>query len=179
MAHRSWTTRRLAEVPAIGLANFYDSVTEQAAAANVWSFAVGADVRICGLTTPDDWRELVDRYPYRLPCRPRDWDRWTRGTKSWLLPDWSRVAEDYDGVHVTVGACLSTWGSAVPVAGGYSTISGWMPDATVWLDNVLENRRLVLSKEGVGWVRLCQWRQPPGKKHDVQREPSSSSSPSP
>lgn len=49
------------------------------------------------------------------------------------LPGWRVVAEHFDGVHVT---------------DGYSPLAGWDPDATLWLNDVIEATERVGEWEG-------------------------------
>ena len=58
------------------------------------------------------------------------------------------VAEDFDGIHVTVGGYLATRGVAVPVADGYSVLAGWDPDASLWLRDVIETVEQVGGWDG-------------------------------
>lgn len=51
-----------------------------------------------------------------------------------MIPDWPRVAGDYDGVHLSVAGYLGTAGRAIDVGDGWaSVLAGWNPDETVWL----------------------------------------------
>jgi hypothetical protein len=73
-----------------------------------------------------------------------------------VIPDWSRVAEDFDGVHVSLAGYLRTAGAVVdvgdasfiedspsrPTAGDTdertaSLMAGWNPDTTYWLGDVV------------------------------------------
>ncbi len=52
-----------------------------------------------------DWAHLCRTYPLDVTnSRRHDWYRVTGRGGRWLLPDWSRVADDWDAVH------LSGWG---------------------------------------------------------------------
>lgn len=97
-----------------------------------------ADVRILELRTPQDWTDLVDAYPLDV-TRSRDqyWPEVTGGRQPWLLPDWSTVAADWDAVHLTVQAYLSTAGRALPCRRGSTVLAGWEPDVTYWLTDTL------------------------------------------
>ena len=64
----------------------------------------------------------------------------------WRLPDWAQVMEHYDGVHLTVGGCLACGGLAcgglaLPAGGGHTMLTGWIPDATIWLRDVATGDR--------------------------------------
>ena len=55
------------------------------------------------------------------------------------MPDWASVANDYDAVHLQVGAYLAASGTAVEVEPGvHSVIAGWAPGDTYWLTDVVD-----------------------------------------
>ena len=54
-----------------------------------------------------------------------------------MLPDWAAVSADYDAVHLTVLAYLSTAGRALACRGGATVLGGWEPDVTYWLTDQL------------------------------------------
>ncbi|MFE3195442.1 hypothetical protein ACFXHA_41020 [Nocardia sp. NPDC059240] len=95
---------------------------------------------ILHIAGPQDWIELVNRFPSVVP-RPEpddlystivspDWFR--HGPTDELQPKWSNVAEHYDGVHVTVGGFLLTAYTWWPVNGGLHTmLAGWNPGETI------------------------------------------------
>ncbi len=63
-----------------------------------------------------------------------DWYRTTGRDGRWVMPDWSRVAEMYGGVHLTVTGYLAAAGTAIDVDDdAASVIAGWAPDETHWL----------------------------------------------
>ena len=50
-----------------------------------------------------------------------------------MVPDWAKVAEYYDAVHLQVAAYLAAAGTAIPVDADRATvIAGWGPDETYW-----------------------------------------------
>ncbi|MEV1006528.1 hypothetical protein [Streptomyces sp. NPDC049881] len=90
--------------------------------------------RVAEIRGPDDWRELVARFPRDVTgTHDGEWRAWTDRDGPWYLPDWEALAAHYDGVHVTVGACLAAFGLALPVGDGFTVLAGWTPDATVWV----------------------------------------------
>ena len=95
-----------------------------------------------------------------------------------MIPDWSRVAEKFDGVHVSLAGYLTTAGSVVEV-GDHSLVeasptlptigntdertasimAGWHPDMTFWLNGAVDS-----VTEVVEWVYdndADAWQQPP------------------
>jgi hypothetical protein len=95
---------------------------------------VPADARVLEIDGPQVWAELCRRYPLESSARHRgDWFRTTGRDGRWVVPDWSRVARDVDGVHVTVAGYLASAGRAIEVEHGIaSVLAGWDPDATYW-----------------------------------------------
>jgi hypothetical protein len=91
------------------------------------------------VTSPDSWAALVGRFPLDVSySRRHDWWRVTGLSGRWLIPDYQAVAAEYDGIHVSAAAYLSTAGRAVAVRDGHTMLAGWDPDETFWLADVLE-----------------------------------------
>ena len=93
-----------------------------------------ADLRILEIDTAEAWAELCARFPIEVTTQKRhDWYRTTRRDGAWVIPDWVKVAEHYDVVHLQVQAYLSAAGTAIPVDEQTATvIAGWDPDQTFW-----------------------------------------------
>lgn len=91
-------------------------------------------LRVYEIDTADAWADLCKRFPLEQTEQKRhDWYRTTGRTGRWVVPDWTRVAEHYDGVHLQVAAYLATAGTAIPVdTDTASVIAGWNPDQTFW-----------------------------------------------
>lgn len=88
-----------------------------------------------------DWSELCKRFPLDVTAQKRDdWYRATTRTGSWMIPDWTQVAEHYDGVHLQVGAYLAAAGCPILVDEDDDTasmIAGWNPDEVYWFSTDL------------------------------------------
>lgn len=73
-----------------------------------------------------------------------------------MIPDWSAVAGDYDGVHLTVLGYLATAGRALSVGTSYTLLAGFEPDVTYWLNDVLEQvsppETWRLNRAGENWI---------------------------
>ena len=109
-------------------------------AATSWQVRPVSEVRVLELRGPQDWVELVGRYPLEVTgtAKRGDWWRTTGRDGRWAMPDWPAVADDWDAVHLTVAGYLTTAGRALPVDGDLATVlAGWPPDATFWLADVL------------------------------------------
>lgn len=114
--------------------------------------------RIAEIRRLEDWAELCRRFPLDVTAQRRQvWFETTGRKGRWVIPDWSRVAEEYDGVHVGLAGYLRTAGAVVDVAEGRlgedsdsvptagdtddrtaSVMAGWHPDTTFWLNDVID-----------------------------------------
>jgi len=130
------TTRSITGLGAIKLVLVEDSLGWKSAM--VWPLEPASGSRIYEISEPTSWTSLVARYPLDVSLAKRhDWWRTTRVEGPWLMPDWSAVAADYDGVHLTVAGYLTTAGRYLPVGQSGTVLAGWNPDETYWLNDVL------------------------------------------
>ncbi len=83
----------------------------------------------------DDWLSLCRAYPLEVTAsRRHDWFRCTGRDGSWVIPDWEKVAEQWDAVHLRALAYLGSANRALQVDADTATvIAGWNPDTTIWL----------------------------------------------
>lgn len=107
-----------------------------------WEVATIIPVRGAGRTlevqSPEDWADLCREYPMEVTAsRRHDWFRVTGRDGRWLIPDWQRVAERWDAVHLTTLGYLSAAAQLIEIDAEYgSVIGGWGPDSTIWLTDV-------------------------------------------
>jgi hypothetical protein len=144
-APESWTTPAFGALPAGALYQFFDTfLPRDADEATVWSMAMRPGASVLEVGEPGDWQGLVARFPRDVTgTHDGEWRYWGGAPGPWLLPDWEHVMDSYDGVHVSVGAAISSAGLALPVHGGYTMLFGWVPGATLWLRDVtVKIRRL-------------------------------------
>lgn len=108
--------------------------------------------RVYEIADREDWAALCRQFPDEVTSiRSRSWTAATGREGRWVLPDWKRVAESYDLVHLQIGAYVSSAGVAIPVAGDMSTasvIAGWNPDESCWLTPALS-----LVQAPSNWLR--------------------------
>ena len=147
------TTRGLPGLGAVKLVLAEDSPgwTE----ARCWPLLPNSPARILDIRTPEDWVDLVARYPLNVSrSRRHDWWRTTGTASAWLIPDWVAVASDYDAVHLTVMGYLTTAGRALPVLDACTVLAGWDPDQTFWLTDILtesgEPTEWSINQDGYG-----------------------------
>lgn len=119
------------------------------------------DANVLEIRNADDWARLCQQYPLDVSAEKRhDWYRASGRVGSWVIPDWSAVANVVDGVHLTVSGYLAASGVIIPVdEDSASFIAGWSPDETWWFidpSHIGEIRhwQFVSSWEGNSWVEL-------------------------
>jgi hypothetical protein len=122
-----------------------------------WRLPVRADARVFEIDQPSDWVDLVMAYP-SVPSRPGSgWElpgmndhirppelapasggRAARNEIDHIvMPQWSRVARDYDGVHLTWRGWLTTEGFVSDTPdGGVTMLRYWFSEQTLWLNDV-------------------------------------------
>ncbi len=90
------------------------------------------------IRTGDDWLALCREHPLEVTAsRRHDWFRCTGTDGTWVIPDWEKIAERWDAVHLTTGAYLSGANRALHVDGDtFTVLAGWNPDTTIWLTDV-------------------------------------------
>lgn len=93
-----------------------------------------SNLRYFEIDSADAWAGLCREFPIEVTAQKRhDWYRTTGRNGRWVAPDWARVAEKYDAVHLQTLAYLSTAGNAIAVDDNTaSVIAGWAPDHTYW-----------------------------------------------
>jgi hypothetical protein len=130
------TTRSVAGLPALGISCVEDTMGWKHA--RTWPIDIDPSARIYEVSQPTDWTDLVARYPRVVTLsRRHDWFRVTGWRGGWSIPDWPKVAQDYDGVHVSVTGYLTTAGKLLHVGDVGTLLAGWDPDATFWLGDVV------------------------------------------
>jgi hypothetical protein len=130
------TTRRLNSFAPVELVCRDDSFGEERA--SVWNMNVAIGARVAEIHGLTDWARLVEAYPLNVTgARRADWSRRYGWAGPWLVPDWSRLANDWDGVHVSANGYLRAQEQAAPVRDGRTVLAGWNPDATYWLRDAI------------------------------------------
>lgn len=107
--------------------------------ATSWPVQVLERARIFEIKEPADWVYLVGRYPVDVSATTKrsDWWRATNRDGKWLMPDWERIALEWDAVHLTVLGYLTTASRVLYLDDDYATIlAGAQPGFAYWLSNV-------------------------------------------
>jgi len=141
------TTRSVPGLGAVRLALVEDSMGWREA--RCWPVAPRSGARSYEIAGPRQWTDLVRRYPLNASrSRRHDWWRVTGWAGPWLIPDFVAVARDYDAVHLSAAAYLTTAGRALAMGGARTMLAGWDPDQTYWLTDVL-----TLAGPAVTWLK--------------------------
>ncbi len=86
-----------------------------------WSMRFLEDVRVFEIHGPSDWHDLCVKYP-------------AKGTKDdRLVPNWGAVAEEWNGVHLSLGGLLTTEQNRYESPTGWSMLNSWHAEQTYWL----------------------------------------------
>lgn len=97
---------------------------------------VSPEARIYEVVTADDWHALVVRHgvknePYHTPhpdmSSGRPW-----GPNDLLVPDWSSIADEWDGVHITLWAVLTATQVRIESEPGATETFLWEGEQTIW-----------------------------------------------
>ena len=120
-----------------------------------WRLRVSESARVYEIDSAADWHKLCANYParsardasdpevsdaagwgkYPLATLPRDGDERDFATDMdrWLTPNWAAVAEDWDGVHLTLGGLLTAGKVRCASGAGWSMLRFWDIEQTMWL----------------------------------------------
>lgn len=122
-----------------------------------WYLPIRKDARLFEVNGPEDWVELVMRFP-ASPARPNTkWELPGRNDHlrdpglagasgghaarnemdHLVVPKWSAIAEEYDGVHLTWRGWLTSDGFVSDTPdGGLAMLRYWFSERTLWLNDV-------------------------------------------
>lgn len=91
-----------------------------------WKLNVSPQARVFEVLGPAQWHELCTHYSAVAEDR-------NSPAFGLLVPDWSAVRQDWDGVHLTFFGWLTAEQSRFTDGRGSSMHWGWEAEATVWL----------------------------------------------
>ncbi|MCC7024200.1 MAG: hypothetical protein IT338_15350 [Thermomicrobiales bacterium] len=86
---------------------------------------VAPAARVFEIDGPLDWHRLCLRYPAAYD-------------EGQIVPDWSAVAAEWDGVHLSLGGLLTSEQVRREAEGGWTMHWGWDAEQTVWLRDVFD-----------------------------------------
>jgi hypothetical protein len=144
-----WTSTSVGDLPSAWLFHGWDGLVDLPLA--VWRLRVDASARVYEIADPADWVRLCERYPADTTNVYADkWQHdWAFPTGTVITPDWQTMAEDWDGIHLSMAGLLTASSLLLPVLGGHTLLEGWETESTVWF-------RWVFSRV----KRLPDWRDP-------------------
>jgi hypothetical protein len=103
---------------ALGTSDFADAF--HAAPMACWRLGVAPGARIFEVDGPQAWHDLCARYS-------------VESLDGRIVPEWSLVARDFDGVHLTLGGLLTAEQVRFASAADWSQHDGWDFEQTLWL----------------------------------------------
>ena len=106
-----------------------------------WELLVPNDVQVVEVHGPTDWNRLCVRYP-------ATGERDGPPDPKWLVPDWGAAAEDWDGVHLSLGGLLTAEQVRYQSEDGVSMLNFWQAEQTYWLRGFASNARRLPDHEG-------------------------------
>lgn len=130
-----------------GLSSYLVSASEMVEDLGPLSFPVqrslvtiAPEARVFEVHGPEDWSRLCRRYAADEPGGLHGGS---------LVPDFSLVAADWDGVHLSFGGLLTTTHVPLDGPGGRTMLDSWEAEQTVWLapSFVAETRLADLERE--------------------------------
>ncbi|MDI9977495.1 hypothetical protein [Rhodococcus sp. IEGM 1307] len=154
------SSRRLFDGTPAGLWFVEDSMGWERAITRRMNIPAGA--RVYEVDGAQAWAELCRQFPVEVTAQKRhDWYRTTGRSGRWVIPDWPRLSERYEGVHLTVAGYLAAAGTAIAVdtdtdTDTASVIAGWAPDDTYWLTDTVN----LDSDDSRTWVCDTSGRHP-------------------
>jgi hypothetical protein len=100
---------------------------------HLWRITAAASARVFEIHSPAAWSGLARAYPSSevgytfgdAKHRPKTTER--------LDPDWSKVARDWDGVHLSMGGWLTAEDAPYESRGVTTEPRGWSMESTAWL----------------------------------------------
>jgi hypothetical protein len=138
--------------------------------------AVSPAARVREIDSAEDWHAFVTRYPMR--AQPEDaYNLSETGNHPWgpndgLVPDWAAVANDWDGVHVTLWAFLTATQVRITSDAGWTEPWAWTGEETTWLGWVFDEveELPLIQAEPNEQMHTHDWRKevtPPTHMHSV------------
>jgi len=99
----------------------------------VWKIVVSDTARVAEIHSPEQWSAFARTYPGGSPGVIFTGMEDPPTSALRLDPDWSKVAQEWDGVHLSIGGWLTA--EDVPNSSGGATteLRGWNVESTVWL----------------------------------------------
>ena len=145
-----WTSTALLPLPSMWVLNHEHSNVPKR---SVWRLPLQESTKVWEIDGTRSWIELCRQYPDDTTQTYRDqWREWGLSQDRVVTPNWERVAEDWDGVHLSMGGLLTTEGVLLDVGDGGTMLEGWGCEGTLWLRWTFDPpERLPDWPEGPDW----------------------------
>jgi aldose 1-epimerase len=130
------------------------------------------DARVLDIDSAQDWHDLVRRYPANgtHSTHPDDTNTPWGQADGLMVPDWSLVAQDWDGIHITLWGLLTAiqvrvtsdigWTEPWAWEGAHAILLDWVFDTVEELPAIEDNRNV---QEGPRyWVEALDFSDPQG-----------------
>ena len=102
---------------------------------NLRKTRIRTNARVREITSAQDWHDLVRDFPADgAHATHPDLKGVPWGNSDGMVPDWSRVGREWDGVHVTPWALLTATQVRVTSEIGWTEAWAWEGAHTLWLD---------------------------------------------
>jgi hypothetical protein len=109
----------------------------------LWKLGASSGARVAEVHSPFDWWGLASAYPSRIPgfryalvpdpSHPGVLTSDRSEGHARCDPDWGRLAEDWDAVHVSMAGVMTAEDVAYERDGFVTELRGWEMESTVWL----------------------------------------------
>ena len=128
-----WTSSAVEGLPSAWWPYLERRVDGPSGQMSIWRIAPHPEARVFEIRTPADWQWLCERFP-------------GPDVDGWVAPGWEVVAEEFDGVHLTVEGLIRVQGVEIETDRGQALLENWDSESTAWL------RWSVASLERLGTV---------------------------
>lgn len=85
-----------------------------------WQLEISPTARVYEIHGPEAWHSLCLAFPLY-------------GPDNRVMPNWEKVARTWDGIHLSVGGLLTTEQVCWSTPQGWTQLSRWNVESTVWL----------------------------------------------
>jgi hypothetical protein len=120
--HSLWTSSAVTGSPSAWWPVLKDGADDAPpdAPQSIWRITPRPDARVFEIRVPADWQWLCEEFP-----GPR--------RNGFVLPDWERAAERFDGIHLTVEGLIRVQGAPIETREGPAMLDDWDAESTAWL----------------------------------------------
>jgi hypothetical protein len=109
----------------------------------IWRLTVTPGVRVAEIHSAADWWRLTTSNRGQEPGHVFNVRAQNAGPFARMDPNWTRIAEDWDGVHLSIGGYLTAEDVTYEKDGVTTELRGWNMESTVWLRWVFDSFELI------------------------------------